>query len=100
MSFAGWFAPWWPKRSLRTVPPSASPRIWWPRQMPKVGFFSISLRTVGGAYFTSRGSAGPLERKMPSGWSASAASAVVCAGTTVTSKPALTSSRRMLRLIP
>ena len=36
-SFTGWFAPWWPNFILKVFAPEASARIWWPRQMPKVG---------------------------------------------------------------
>ena len=39
------------------------------------------VRMISGAYATASGSPGPLERKIPSGSSASAASAVVLAGT-------------------
>src|SRR5437879_1059000 len=43
---------------------------------------------------------GPYERKIPSGLSANAASAVVEAGTTVTSQPSSTRRRKILYLIP
>ena len=36
-SFTGWLAPWWPNFILKVLAPEASARIWWPRQMPKVG---------------------------------------------------------------
>src|SRR5438132_12350249 len=46
------------------------------------------------------GSPGPFERKIPSGLSASACSAEVDAGTTVTPKPFCRSSRKIFCLIP
>src|SRR5437773_10031815 len=44
-SFTGWLAPWWPNGSLYVRPPAARPRIWWPRQMPKIGTRPSSPRT-------------------------------------------------------
>jgi hypothetical protein len=46
------------------------------------------------------GSPGPFDRKTPSGFWASTSSAVVVAGMTVTSQPALARQRRMLRFAP
>jgi hypothetical protein len=40
-------APWWPNFILKVFAPDASARIWWPRQMPKVGRpLSISVRVA------------------------------------------------------
>ena len=58
------------------------------------------LAHVSIAYGTAPGSPGPLERKMPSGFSASTSAAGVGAGTTFTRKPDATRWRRMLRLMP
>src|ERR1700731_4227170 len=81
--------------------PTARPSIWWPRQMPNTGFFSISARITGTAYApVAAGSPGPLERKMPSGLSARMSAASVRAGTTVTVQPSPASWRRRLRLMP
>jgi hypothetical protein len=46
-SFTGWLAPWWPNFILKVFAPEASARIWWPRQIPKVGMpLSISSLTA------------------------------------------------------
>ena len=46
-SLTGWLAPWWPNFILKVFAPEASARIWWPRQMPKVGMpRSISSRVA------------------------------------------------------
>jgi len=76
--------------------------IWWPRQMPKTGLpLSTSFLISGTAYSpVAAGSPGPLDRNTPSGFIARMSSALVSAGTTVTSQPALVRQRRMLRLMP
>lgn len=101
-SMTGWFAPWWPWCIFTVRPPTASPIIWWPRQIPKVGMpLSITARIVGTAYSpVAAGSPGPLERKTPSGWWASTSSAVAVAGSTVTLQPWSARRRRMLRFTP
>src|SRR5512143_3509354 len=68
--------------------------------MPKIGFLPSNSRIVRVAYVAAAGSPGPFERKIPSGFNASASDADVVAGTTVTSKPAPTRQRRMLCLMP
>ena len=87
---------------LVVSPPSARPRIWWPRQMPNIGLALGELAHVlADRPRTAAGSPGPFERNTPSGSSASTSLARSCrAGTTVTSKPCSTSRRRMLRLMP
>ena len=46
------------------------------------------------------GSPGPLERKTPSGLMLSTSRALVCAGTTVSSKPSSANRRSIERLTP
>ena len=68
--------------------------------MPKTGTLPRSAATVSRAPTTAAGSPGPLVRKMPSGWSASASAAVVRLGTTVIRHPDSASSRSMARFRP
>src|SRR5262249_16069530 len=48
-SFTGWLPPWCPNLSFDVLPPSARPRIWCPRQMPKTGTSPRSCATFSGA---------------------------------------------------
>ena len=41
-SLTGWLAPRCPNFSLNVWPPTASPRIWWPRQIPNIGASEVS----------------------------------------------------------
>jgi hypothetical protein len=69
--------------------------------MPNTGLpLAHSSRTAATAYVTAAGSPGPFERKKPCAPSASASSAGVVAGTTVTRQPTSRSWRRMFCLIP
>ncbi len=43
-SLTGWFAPRWPNFNLKVLPPNARPRIWWPRQIPKIGNAAVHER--------------------------------------------------------
>ena len=40
-SSTGWLAPWWPNFIFTVAAPDASPRSWWPRQIPKVGMSGL-----------------------------------------------------------
>src|SRR3569623_2345250 len=68
----GWLAPRWPWNIFVVRPPTAMPSSWWPRQMPNSGLpVSSSFWITGTAYSpVAAGSPGPLDRKMPSGFSA------------------------------
>ena len=61
--------------------------IWWPRQTPNMGYFPRSARTSATTGAASEGSPGPLERKIPSGRSASTVSAAVSQGRAITVQP-------------
>ena len=66
-----------------------------------MGLLADQIRDrVDTARVTAAGSPGPFERKIASGFIPSTSSAVVQAGTTVTSKPECTRLRKMLRLAP
>src|SRR5882672_4769236 len=96
-SLTGWLPPRWPNFNLKVFPPRAWPRIWWPRQIPKIGRpVWIRSRTDCTAYPRAAGSPGPLERKMPAGLYLTASAAEVVAGTTWTWKPCWRKRRKML----
>ena len=42
-SRTGWLAPRWPNLSLKVAAPKTRPSIWWPRQMPMMGFLPSSF---------------------------------------------------------
>ena len=65
-----------------------------------MGLRADEFADFGDGSVSGSGSPGPLERKTPSGLRARTSSAVVEAGTTVTSQPEVTRRRRMLCLMP
>jgi hypothetical protein len=67
--------------------------IWWPRQIPNVGYLGRRAVTVLKMYVSAAGSPGPLERKTQSGRCSSTWAADAAAGNTWTSKPCRTSLR-------
>ena len=42
----GWFEPLWPNFNLNVFAPIAKDNIWWPKQIPKIGFLPINDFTV------------------------------------------------------
>ena len=62
----GWFAPRWPKGSLKVSCPVARPSSWWPRQIPKTGVRPRRSRTTAVSSTSGSGSPGPFERTTPS----------------------------------
>ncbi len=74
----GWLPPRWPNFILYVWPPSARPRIWWPRQMPNTGTLPSSARVLSMAYVQAAGSPGPFDRNTPSGCIASTSLGCCC----------------------
>ena len=69
--------------------------------MPKIGTDDFNNSRISPtSLFIDAGSPGPFERKMPSGFIATASAADVAAGTTVVRHPSLASSRREFLFTP
>ena len=98
----GGCAPRWPNFSLNVLPPSARPRIWWPRQMPNIGTSDVDelLHVVDGVRQRRRiagavAQEDAVRARRPAGPTAGAV-----AGNTRTSQPYAASRRRMFHLMP
>src|SRR3989304_497778 len=63
-SLTGWLAPRWPNFSLKVRAPSARPRIWCPRQIPKIGTRPPRPRTAAPAVPVVRARAGHLPHEV------------------------------------
>jgi hypothetical protein len=83
------------------APPNASPMIWWPRQMPKVGMPAVQQVADGfGGIGHARRVARAVAQKDAVRVQRQHFCGGVCAGTTVTRRPWLVRRRRMLCLMP
>jgi len=80
--------------------PTASPSIWWPRQIPSTGTRPTSSRTTAVSASSGSGSPGPLDSSTPSGLRARISSADVAAGTTVARAPTLVSVGARVTVVP
>ena len=96
----GWFIPRWPNFSLKVFAPNAIAKIWWPKQIPNIGFFPSICFTVSIPYLTAAGSPGPFDKNTPSGSNDKISFAVAIAGKTVTWQFNSSSNLRIFFLIP
>ena len=63
----GWLHPRCPNLSLKVFAPNERASIWWPKQIPNIGFIPRRDLTVLIAYMHADGSPGPFDKNIPSG---------------------------------